>query len=177
MNNSLQKQFDLLETQRNKLLSLITALTNEQLKVHPEGKWSIAQVLSHLIASEHLSIKYLNKKMLGINEAPNTGLIEELKMILLIVSQRLPFIKFKAPKVLADNTHIYQTVEQLREAWDKNRTELKEVIARFQDDQLKRKIYKHPIAGMLNIKQALQFFIEHINHHTPQVKKLMKSGL
>lgn len=174
LNNALLHLFDSLEAQRSKLLGLITNLSHEQLNAHPEGKWSIAQILSHLIASEHLSILYLNKKMLGIHEAPNTGLIEEIKMIALIVSQRTPFIKFKAPKVLAENTHVYQTAEQLKEAWDKNRVELKEVIARFQDDQLKRKIYKHPIAGMFNIQQALQFFREHIGHHTPQVKKLLR---
>lgn len=111
--------------------------------------------------------------MLGIHEAPNTGLIEELKMIMLIISQRLPFLKFKAPKVVAENTHVYQTAEQLKEAWDKGRSELKDVLARFQDDQLKRRVYKHPIAGMLNIQQALQFFWEHIHHHTPQVKNLL----
>ena len=176
LNHSLLHLFDSLEAQRSKLLGLITDLTHEQLNTHPEGKWSIAQVLSHLIASEHLSVKYLNKKMLGINEAPNTGLIEELKMIALIVSQRTPFIKFKAPKVLAENTPVYQTAEQLKEAWDKNRIELKKVIARFQDDQLKRKIYKHPVAGMLNIKQALQFFREHITHHTPQIKNLLRQN-
>jgi uncharacterized damage-inducible protein DinB len=174
LNNSLLHLFDSLEAQRSKLLGLITNLTHEELHAHPKGKWSIAQVVSHLIASEHLSVKYLNKKMLGIHEVPNTGLIEEIKMIALIVSQRTPFIKFKAPKVLAENTHVYQTAEQLKEAWDKNRIDLKEVIARFQDDQIKRKIYKHPIAGMLNVKQALQFFREHINHHTPQVKNLLR---
>lgn len=174
MNNSLLHLYDSLETQRKDVLSLITTLSHEQLHAHPEGKWSIAQVISHLIASEHLSVKYLNKKMLGIHEAPNTGLIEELKMIVLIVSQRTPFIKFKAPNVLAENTPVYQTAEQLKDAWDKSRIELKEVIARFQDDQLKRKIYKHPIAGMLNIKQALQFFYEHIIHHTPQIKNLLR---
>lgn len=176
LNNSLRHLFDTLEAQRSNLLNLIVNITHEQLHAHPEGKWSIAQILSHLIASEHLSVKYLNKKMLGIHEAPQTGLVEEIKMIALIVSQRTPFIKFKAPKVLAENTHVYQTAEQLKEAWNTNRLELKDVIARFQDDQLNRKIYKHPIVGMLNIKQALQFFREHINHHTPQVKNLLRQN-
>lgn len=173
MNNTLQRQFDALETQRAKLLSLIAPLSNEQLNAHPEGKWSIAQVLSHLIASEHLSVNYLNKKMQGIKDIPNTGLKEELVMATLIVSQRLPFVKFKAPKVVAENTHVYKTAEQLREAWDKGRIELKEVLARFEEDQLRKKIYKHPIAGKLNIQQTLRFFQEHIIHHTPQVKKLL----
>jgi uncharacterized damage-inducible protein DinB len=172
LNTSLLKQFDKLEKQRDNLLSLIASLSSEELNAHPEGKWSVAQILSHLIASEHLSVNYLNKKILGINDAPNTGLTEELKMITLIISQRLP-LKFKAPKVLAENTTTYQTNEQLREVWVKARGELKVVLTRFNDDQLKRKVYKHPIAGMLNINQALRFFQEHINHHTPQIKNLL----
>lgn len=173
MNTTLLKRFDTLETQRKKLLGLIAACSNEELNAHPEGKWSIAQILSHLIASEHLSIKYLNKKILGIKEAPDTGVMEELKIIILIISQRLP-LKFRAPKVLAENTTVYQTKEELGEAWEKTRGELKEVLTRFNEDQLKRKVYKHPVAGMLNIKQAIQVLQEHINHHTPQIKNLLQ---
>ena len=173
MNHSLLQQFDKLEIQRRNLLSLISSLSAEQLHAHLDGKWSIAQIFSHLISSERLSVIYLNKKILGINETPQTGMKEEVIMIVLKISQRLPF-KFKAPKVLAENTITHLTAEQLMEAWEKTRSDLRAVLLRFQDDQLKRKVYKHPIAGMLNIRQALQFFWEHVNHHTPQIKKLLK---
>ena len=174
MNNSLLHVFDSLETQRKDVLGLITTLSNEELHAHPEGKWSIAQVMSHIISSERLSVMYLNKKIMGIKEAPDTGLREDLVMMVLVVSQRLPFLKFKAPKVLSENTTTYQTIEELKEAWTKVRIDLKEILKRFQDDQLKKKVYKHPIAGMLNIQQAVQFFGEHITHHTPQIKKLLR---
>ena len=176
MNQALSNSFDLLETQRKALLNLIENLSPEQLHAHPDGKWSIAQIISHLIASETLSVRYLNKKIQGIHEAPNTGMVEELKMIVLVISQRLPFIKFKAPGVLANNTPVYQSAEELKEVWNKTRLELKEVLARFEADQLKRKIYKHPIAGMLNIQQTTRFFREHIIHHTPQVKNLLRQN-
>jgi uncharacterized damage-inducible protein DinB len=172
LNKSLLKQFDKLEIQRANLLKLISSLSGEQLNAHPEGKWSIAQILSHIIASEHLSVRYINKKILGINESPPTGLKEEAVMILLAVSQRFPF-RFRAPKVVVENTTPYQSVEQLKDAWEKGRMEMLEILSRFQEDQLKRKVYKHPIAGMLNIRQAVQFFHEHITHHTPQIKKLL----
>lgn len=152
---------------------MISPLSTEQLNAHPKGKWSIAQVLSHLISSERLSVNYMNKKILGIQEAPDSGLADACKTILLIVSQRLP-LKFKAPKVLVEKTVQYQSALQLIEAWEKTRHELKEVLARLNDDQLKRKIYRHPLAGMLNIQQALRFFREHIIHHTPQIKNLLK---
>lgn len=173
MNNSLLRLFDSLETQRQELLSMVKHLTKEQLSTHPDGKWSIAQILSHLISSEKLSVLYLNKKTQGIHDLPDTGFKEELVMLILIVSQRLP-LKFKAPKILADNTISYQTPDELNEAWEKVRGDLKESLKRFQDDQLNRKVYKHPIAGMLNMKQALRFFREHINHHTPQIIHLLR---
>jgi uncharacterized damage-inducible protein DinB len=172
LNTSLLKKFDKLEIQRANLLKLISSLSSEQLHAHPEGKWSIAQILSHLIASEQLSVRYLNKKILGINESPSTGLKEELVMIMLAISQRFPF-RFKAPKVLVENTTAHQSMDQLKEAWEKTRKEMHELLSRFNEDQLKRKVYKHPIAGMLNIQQAVQFFHEHITHHTPQIKKLL----
>jgi hypothetical protein len=175
LNARLAHLFNALETQRADLLHLINGISMEAANKHPNGKWSIAQIISHLIASEQLSVKYLNKKILGIDAAPKTGISEELKMIVVTVSQRLPF-KFKAPKVLTENTPIYENIEQLMKTWDQTRADLKAVLEKFQDNQINRKVYKHPIAGMLNIKQALMFFREHINHHTPQVKNLLKQN-
>lgn len=171
----LQKQFETLEAQRNNLLQSLNGLSQEQLLKSPAGKWSLAQVFSHLITSEQLSVGYLNKKLQGIDEVGNTGVAEELKMLVLIVSQRLP-LKFKAPKVVVENTPTYKTLPEIEQAWQKTREELKATLARFRDDQLNKKIYKHPVAGRLNIKQTLRFFQEHTIHHTPQIKNLLKQN-
>ena len=175
MDKLLQKQFDKLETQRANVLSMISSLSGDKLNSHLEGKWSIAQILSHIIASESLSVKYLNKKILGISESTNTGLREDIVMLVLVLSQRFP-LRFRAPKVVVENTISYQTIEQLNKEWEKVRMDMREVISRFHDTQLKKKVYKHPIAGMLNIQQALKFFQEHITHHTPQIKKLLSGN-
>jgi hypothetical protein len=53
------------------------------------------------------------------------------------------------------------------------RNELKTMLEKFGDDQLKRKIYKHVIAGKLNILQTLLFFREHVIHHQQQIKRLL----
>ncbi len=175
MNTRLAQLFDTLETQRAELLGFVKGISMETANKSPQGKWSIAQVISHLIASEQLSVRYLNKKILGIDTAPKTGLPEELKMITLIISQRLPF-KFKAPNVIVQNTAVYENPEQLTSAWEKTRSDLKAVLEKFDDNQINRKVFKHPVAGMLNIQHALKFFREHIIHHTPQVKKLLKQN-
>jgi len=175
VNPRLKQLFDRLETQRAQLQHLVKDLSDVELNKHPAEKWSIAQVISHLIASEQLSVGYLNKKILGIQTAEKSGLKEELKMLLLIVSQRLPF-KFKAPRTIVENTPVYGSVDQLISAWDKTRVDLKEVLQKIEDDQINLKIFKHPRAGMLNIQQAIRFFREHIIHHTPQVKNLLKQN-
>lgn len=173
MNARLQFLFDSLEAQKKKLLDLMHGTDQQQRNAAAPGTWSVNQVIAHLIASERLSVGYLNKKMLGIKDYPNSGLLEEAKMIVLVISQRLPF-KFKAPRVIVENTSPFQNSEELLEAWDKIRLELKAVLEKFTDEQVKRKVFKHPVAGMLNIQQALRFFREHIIHHQPQIKRLLK---
>lgn len=175
MNSNLQKLFDSLELQRTTVLNGIKSLSTEILNKHAPGKWSANQVLAHIITAEQLSVTYLKKKIQGIDETTNTGLIEELKMLALVVSQRLP-LKFKAPKVVVESTPPYQSAAQLEQAWDKTRGELAEVLNQFKDQHLNRKIYKHPFAGKLNIQQMLHFFSEHIIHHQPQIKKLLKQN-
>jgi uncharacterized damage-inducible protein DinB len=172
LNTKLQQIFDSLETQRNQLFISLNSLTVEKLNQQPTNGWSINQVIAHLIAAERLSVLYLRKKIQAINEVENTGLIEELKMIVIILSQRLPF-KFKAPKTVVENTKSSTSLHQLEQEWNAVRNELKIVLEKFNDDQIKRKIFKHVVAGKLNIQQTLIFFREHIIHHQKQIKRLL----
>lgn len=114
----------------------------------------------------------MSKKILGIREAGNTGIAEEIKMVLLSLSQRLPF-KFKAPKTVVENTPSYTEVRQLAADWEKERDELRKLLETFNDTQIKKKIYRHIRAGMLNIQHALIFFREHSLHHWPQIRRLL----
>jgi hypothetical protein len=93
-------------------------------------------------------------------------------MIVIILSQRLPF-KFKAPKTVVENTKPSTSLQELEQEWTTVRNELKIVLEKFNDDQIKRKIYKHVVAGKLNIQQTLLFFREHVIHHQQQIKRLL----
>jgi uncharacterized damage-inducible protein DinB len=171
LNTKLQQIFDSLETQRIQVFTSLKNLSGEKLNQQPAHGWSINQVIAHLITAERLSVLYLQKKFQAINEVENSGLIEELKMIVIILSQRLPF-KFKAPKTVVENTKPSTSLQELEQEWTTVRNELKIVLEKFNDDQLKRKIYKHVVAGKLNIQQTLLFFREHIIHHQHQIKRL-----
>lgn len=144
----------------------------EKLNHSQPGRWSINQIIAHLIAGEKLSVAYLQKKILAINEVDNTGIYEEIKMIGLIISQRLP-LKFRAPRVVVENTTQTTDLSLLVKEWDSVREELRQLLEKVNDDQINRRIYKHVRAGKLNIQHALIFFREHIIHHYPQLKRLM----
>ncbi len=154
------------------MLDEMAQLPVEKLNRSQPGRWSINQIIAHLIAGEKLSVAYLQKKILAINEVDNTGIFEEIKMIGLIISQRLP-LKFRAPRVVVENTTQTSDLSLLVKEWDSVREELRQLLEKVNDDQINRRIYKHVRAGKLNIQHALIFFREHIIHHYPQLKRLM----
>ena len=172
MISRLQLLFDSLEMERHQLLEKVSKLSHERFHEAKPGKWSVSQIVGHLVAAERLSLRYMNKKILGIQDAGDTGIGEEIKMVLLKLSQRLPF-KFKAPRALVENTPAYADIGQLQADWETERAELKALLEKFNDTETKRKIYRHIRAGRLNIQHALIFFREHYRHHWPQIKRLL----
>jgi uncharacterized damage-inducible protein DinB len=172
LNPRLHHLFALLETDRHQLLERLRLLSMEQLNYAVPGKWSIHQILAHLITAEKISVLYMNKKILGIAQIENTGTAEEIKMLILKISQRLPF-RFKAPTVIVDKTPSYPDLKHLVEDWNFARIEMKDLLEKFEDHQLKKKIYRHVRIGLLNIQHALIFSREHFIHHRPQINRLL----
>jgi uncharacterized damage-inducible protein DinB len=174
MNRALEKIYTVLEVQRSDLFNQLQGCTPAQLQSKPSpSSWSVLQILTHLYASEKLSFNYIKKKSLGIQTVGNAGLRQLMLMPILKISQRLP-LRFKAPKVVVENTPEPLTLEQLIDQWSLLRLELKVHLENVSDGNLKKLVYKHPFAGRLSLPQAMQFFAEHINHHQPQIKKALK---
>jgi uncharacterized damage-inducible protein DinB len=171
MDAQLQKLYAELEKQRKELLDEIRKLDASQRDRKIKGKWSINEIVAHLVASERLSMAYIKKKSNAIETVDDTGILEELKMILLRISQRIP-LRYKAPKVVVDHTAKHE-FNKSEEKWNQVRNELLTFIQNINPQHSKRKIYKHPVAGRLNIHQAMAFFKEHVTHHLPQIKRLL----
>ncbi|MBA4055356.1 MAG: hypothetical protein C0490_11640 [Marivirga sp.] len=163
-----------LEHERNELLNRLAILPPERLNHKTAAtKWSISQILMHLMTSEQLTLGYLKKKSLGLDQLANSGAIESLKMVILQISQRLPLLKYKAPKYLVTNTPDAIALQDLKTRWESSRTELKIFLENIQDKDLHKLIYKHPVAGRFDVVQCLTFLNEHFLHHLPQIKRLI----
>ncbi len=164
--------FERLEIIRREIFIKVRASPPENLNYNLPGKWNMLEILTHLLTAERLSINYIKKKSLGISTAGETGIIESVKFLLLKISQRLP-LKYRAPAHVTENTPIALSLDETERQWDTLRNELRNFLESFDEQNLQKKIYRHPVAGRLNIIQALKFFYEHIHHHKPQIEQLL----
>lgn len=172
MIQSLKKTFDALEQQRASLTEAVNAVSDEVYFRSPSAKWSIAQVIAHIITSERLSLMYMRKKSLGIETLKDSGVKQSLVFMLLKISQRVP-LRYRAPKAVVDNTPEALSKEEAFARWEKARQELRDFLDTIPEKHGHRLIFKHPVGGMLDVRQAVGFMYEHVRHHWPQIKRLL----
>jgi hypothetical protein len=174
LNSIVKIHFDQLEKDRVSLLLSLAEVSYETLSASPtKDRWSINQILIHLLTSEQLTLAYLRKKSLGVKTLKNSGGWEWLKMQLLKWSQRLPFLKYNAPKHLVAHTPETVPLEELDRRWTLHRIELRNFLDTIEETDLHKLIYKHPVAGRFDVIQCLMFMREHYHHHLPQIKRLL----
>ena len=173
MNAKLKVRFQRLEDDRQELTKLLKqqpeAVLNRRIR---PGKWTINEILMHLLTAERMTAAYMKKKALGISQLGNSGLLEASKIGLLVLSQQLP-LRYRAPAVVRSQTPAPVPLNTLSDEWDATRIQLAEVLDNIGDDHLRRLIYRHPVVGLLDAGQCLTFMHAHFHHHLPQITRLL----
>jgi len=173
VNNRLKVLYAQLEDDRIKLMTELTKTSNDKLSLKPaKDKWSINEILTHLVTSEQLTIRYLKKKSLGVDQLRNSGVGEKIRYAILKISQRLP-LKYNAPKHVLLNTPEPLPFSQLPVIWSATRRDLEVFLDSIAEENVNKLIYKHPVAGRFDVVQCLMFMREHYLHHLPQIKRLL----
>lgn len=142
-------------------------------KLSPE-RWSVYEVMQHLMLSEGNSLKYLRKKTLGMNQLKTAGFQAEFRIWLLELVMRSP-IKFKAPK--GAGVEVFVPVESfaaLSGQWQKQREELRQFLSELPLEIFDKEVYRHPRSGMLSIGGMLRFFQVHFDRHDKQIKRILQ---
>lgn len=156
---------------KNRILNNLVDFSEEELNYKPsEKEWSIAQVIEHLIESETGTNKYINYKLKNIEEQPKAGLKSYLSSK--VLNKKLKSDeKFKVPSVLSE-PETGKSYPELKEKWDKSRMYLIKTVENFPKGKSNKAIFKHPKAGLLNMSQTMNFLINHLHHHIPQIDAL-----
>lgn len=172
MTEVLQKQYQLLEDKRKTLYDLLEKLDETQLNYRPtEDKWSITQIVFHLVKSEQLSVISINKEIRN-TENRKAGISALVRSSLLKFALMSP-LKFKAPAIMGNIPKEYD-INELKTKWIKVRNKLNTALGEIDTELGKKNLFTHPYAGKLNIYQTMDFLVEHFNHHYRQIAKLAK---
>jgi hypothetical protein len=174
MHPKLQYHFNRLEAVKEQALALTENLSASDLEFSHNGKWSVGQIFTHILTSEQLALQYMRKKSLGVKDLGNAGFVQPFKLLALKISQRLP-LKYQVPEGIRLKTPAFKGKAQLLSTWQEERNNLGNFLASIKDGDVNKLIFKHPIAGMFNAAQGLEFLREHIIHHMPQISRIVNA--
>jgi len=102
-----------------------------------------------------------------------SGFREDVKFVILKLSQRIP-LRYKAPRVVIENTPPALSYAEVVMQWETLDTEIAQFLETVAEEDIHKKIYKHPYMGMLDVIHGVQFLREHIIHHQSQIKRILR---
>lgn len=169
-------KLDRIDQMNEKLFRELHHYPDELLNRKPgPGKWSVLQVLHHLMVAEKLSEGYVRKKTSSGTDFPNVPISSYTRLMLLQLNFLLP-LKFKAPPAVGDDAlPDTSTLAETIAAWKQNRQSLRSLLTDLPEGLLAKGIYKHPLAGKLNAGQMIYFFDIHFTHHLSQIERTLKA--
>ena len=171
MNTKITDRTSALESKRKALFSKLTAYSDELINKKPDANsWSVAQVIEHLITAEEASLKYLQKKTLDTSKAAKAGWKSKRNLLLTKAACFMPF-KFKAPPEPMKPAEVFMPLKELEVKWSGIRKSTNDILDRLSDDELGKELWKHYIAGKMNIYQMLDFFETHFDRHVQQIER------
>lgn len=173
MTATLQKQFEKIEANRKSLLAELKNYSDETINKKPSPEaWSVSEVITHLITAEEASLKYLQRKLQDTSKSEKEGLKHKWRWLLINVVFTFN-IPFKAPDIVAPKSG-YRTLAELETKWETLRGEIYTVLAQLPESEAQKDLWKHAVAGKLNLYHMVQFFGIHFNRHRKQINKTLK---
>lgn len=172
MRNRLLRKFRELEAMRERVVEGIDGVSEGRLTTPPTpGKWSASQILDHVVTAESRSLEYIGKKTRTPEAVPPAGLMCSVRTFALVVALSSP-LRFRTPDAVSDVPDNPDATEAL-ERWGKVRERLRETLETLPEELLGRALFKHPIAGRMNMSQTLDFMTAHLNRHAKQLMRLL----
>ncbi len=173
MNAQLRKRFLQLEEERKNLFTDLRKYSDEVINKKPSPeKWSVAEVIAHVMTAEEYSLKYLQKKVLDTSQEKSETFKNKWRWLL--VQTVFTFdIKFKAPEIVEPKIG-YTTLADLETNWANNRSETIKIITTLTDEEVNKTLWKHAVAGKMNLHHMVQFFGVHYNRHKKQIERTLE---
>lgn len=177
MNHRLHLKFEQLERATQRLLAATEALGPDATRAPAPGKWAATQVVHHLLLVENSIAGYVQKKLLAAEQLAKPSLLTRARILLVNWLLRLPGLRFRAPRGVAELTHAapVPALPALQAEWAATRRRLELLLNEYPGRLLDRAIYPHPRAGRLSIYQVLDHLVDHLLHHQQQIDRIARA--
>lgn len=154
------------EKVRKEILESVNGLTDKQLNNQVEqGRWTIAQVLQHLHLMESMIVKSIQTVLAKDENRP----ADEKPIHLAIDRSR----KVEAPDAL-NPSDVEATLEEVQGELENSRHALRKLASDADEEKLMQKSFPHPVFGLMNLKQWIEFIGFHEKRHLAQIEELKK---
>ena len=162
---------DRLERSRTRALGLVEATDQRQRSVRPaEGKWSMLQVIEHLVLAEEGTLRVFEKGPPAEPKVKVRSLLA-LRAIEGLFGLRL---RLAVPSKSLTPT-VPESLEALRLRWTSVSDGITKYVGALESDDLSQPRFRHPVAGWVTVGQGLDFLERHIRHHERQLHRIRRS--
>lgn len=161
------KRYD--QSRRALLEELATLPPGKLTEIDGPGKWSILQVVQHIIRAESTVLQNRPNPSLLVHKNPNLrdhfGYLAVLFVLLFDIPVPVPGSGM-APN---DNE---TTLKELKNEWDRNIGWLKDYLNHLTATAAKHAVFSHPVTGPLTPARALQIAQLHLNTHRRHIARI-----
>lgn len=172
----LEKHIKRLDDKLIQLLKTLKVYSEDQLNRKPDqDKWSVIQIMHHLMLAEGGSLNYVKKKTSFNPELKDAGVKAALRELALSTYFGSP-LKRKAPATISgDKLPAHASFWKTAQDWKNQRSELREFLCTLPPDLLKKEVYKHPFVGRITIYGMMRFFEQHFDRHHKQIQRIIRN--
>jgi hypothetical protein len=170
MLSDIQETFAGLEEKFGKLRQHLNTLTDDTLyfKAGPD-KWSIVEVVEHLVIAEEGLLKQLSTNIPDSTLDPDEKTPEKHQTVIKVMERD---IEVDVPHESLE-PHGRIALEDLLTQWKDFREKLPVLLAEIRPENKDNPVFSHPYGGPLDPSDTLQFFEVHFDNHIRHIDRIL----
>ncbi|MGD9302247.1 MAG: DinB family protein [Desulfobacterales bacterium] len=165
----IQKTFDDLEKKYSRLLQDLNSMTDDALYFKAGAdKWSIVEVIEHLVLAEENMLEQLTSASSALNLDPRDRSAKNYHIVIKVMTND---IAVDVPDESMEPRGQF-SLEDLLVRWKDTRQKTRAYIEGIHPEKAGDLVYRHPFAGPLDISETLRFIDVHFDNHRRHIDKI-----
>jgi hypothetical protein len=166
----IQEKFESLTQKLEELLQHLNSLSSEvqSFKAGPD-KWSIVEVVEHLVIAEDDLLTQLSTNVPASTLDPKSRTPEKHQTVIKVMERDIPV---DVPDKRAEPQGRL-TLDELLNQWDDIRKKLQGLLAEINAENKDDLVYRHPYGGPLDIAETLHFIDVHFDNHMRHIDRIL----